>query len=82
MILKKWNYEKNEYEDYKVPRKWNCKFVCASMIEVVNCPHCGKEIFFGDGHSSMEIRTKAGWGYAVCKDCSDEEWDRRKDVEK
>lgn len=82
MILQKWNWDKREYEDYEVPKKWNCKFYCASDIEVVNCPYCGKEILFGDSYTSMEIHTKAGWGYAVCKDCSDEEWKRRDESHK
>lgn len=77
MILQKWNYEKREYEDYEVPKDWFCKYYCASMIETVNCAHCGKVILFGDSYTSMEIHTKAGWGYAVCSDCYADEWIRR-----
>lgn len=79
MILQKWNWDKREYEDCEIPDDWNCKVYSEDMDEIVNCAHCGKKIRFGDCYTSMEIHNKAGWGYAVCKDCYAEEWEKRRD---
>lgn len=77
MILQKWNWDKHKYEDYEVPKDWVCKCYSDDMSEIVNCPHCGKQIRFGEGLTSTEIHTELGFGYAVCEDCYDEEWIRR-----
>lgn len=82
MILKKWNYNIHEYKDYKVPKKWNCLIYSDNMDEVVNCPHCGKELKFGDTYTSLEIHTPFGFGYGVCKNCYEKERERRKKNEK
>lgn len=76
MTLKKWNYDLEEYEDYKVPDEWNCKTISFDMSEVVNCPHCGKAITFGEGYTSREIQTEHGFGYTVCGKCSSQEFHR------
>ena len=77
MILQKWNWDKREYEDYEVPKDWVCKCYSDDMSEIVNCPHCGKQIRFGDCYTSMEIHTKSGFGYSVCENCYENEWKRR-----
>lgn len=82
MILQKWNWDKREYEDCEIPDDWSCKVYSEDMDEIVNCAHCGKKIRFGEGYTSMEIHTKAGWGYVVCKDCYAEEWERRDESHK
>lgn len=82
MILQKWNWDKREYEDCEIPDDWNCKVYSEDMDEIVNCAHCGKKIRFGEGYISVEIHNKAGWGYAVCKDCYAEEWERRDESHK
>ncbi len=69
MILQKWNYKKHEYEPYEVPDEWNVKTFSNDMSEIINCPHCGKEIEFGDSYTSHEIHTAHGMGYGVCADC-------------
>ncbi len=81
MILQKWNWSKHTYEDYEVPNNWVCKCYSDDMNEIVNCPHCGEQITFGESYTSMEIHTDLGFGYAVCGDCYDKEWNRRKDGE-
>ena len=77
MILRKWNYETREYDPYEVPEKWNVKTYSDDMDEVVNCAQCGKGCLFGDCFTSMEIHTKAGFGYAVCGACYKREAGRR-----
>ena len=77
MILQKWNWSKHTYEDYEVPNNWVCKCYSDDMNEIVNCPHCGEQITFGESYTSMEIHTDLGFGYAVCLECYTEEWIRR-----
>ena len=82
MKLSKWNYKKHKYDDFEVPNNWNCLTYSDDMDKVVNCPHCGKELKFGDTYTSLEIHTNIGFGYGVCKECYQEEWQRRKMYEK
>ena len=81
MILKKWNYKTHQYDDYEVSDNWNCKTYSYDMGEIVNCPHCGKPIPFGYAYTSLEIHTPAGFGYAVCDQCYEDEWQRRREAE-
>ena len=77
MILRKWNYKNHDYDDYKIPDEWNCKTFTVDMKEIVNCPHCGKELSFGETYCSKELHTHyLGFGYGVCKECYQEEWER------
>ncbi len=69
--LNKWNYQKHQYEPYNIPDNWNCTTYCDDMDEIVNCPHCGKKIKYGDSYTSLEIHTDIGFGYAVCEKCYD-----------
>lgn len=81
MILQKWNYEKHEYEPYKVPDEWKCKVYTDNMDELVNCPHCGKELRFGDTYTSLEIHTeRTAFGFGVCTECYEKEWLRRREA--
>lgn len=41
-IMKKWNYETHQYEEYKVPSDWNVSMYETDMDKVVNCAECGK----------------------------------------
>ena len=58
---------------YGVPDEWNVKSYSDDMDEIVNCPHCGKEVTFGSCYTSREIHTPNGFGYAVCEKCYDME---------
>ncbi len=78
MILNKWNYKKQIYEPYNISDEWNCKLYSEDLNEIVNCPHCGKKIKFGDCYTSLEIHNYIGFGFAVCEKCYEEEWIRRK----
>lgn len=77
MNIDKWNCKKHIYEKQQIPDNWNCKTYSSDMNEIVNCPHCGKEIKFGDGYTSLEFHTGMGFGYVVCEECYDKEWERR-----
>ena len=45
------------------------KNFAVDMDEIVNCPHCGREVTFGECYTSREIHTQSGFGYAVCEKC-------------
>lgn len=71
--LNRWNYDKQTYEPYDVPDNWNVKCYSNDMDEIVNCPHCGKEVTYGSCYTSREIHTPHGFGYSVCEKCYDAE---------
>lgn len=77
MILRKWNYKTHKYEPYEIPDNWNCKTYSINMEEIINCPHCGRKLKFGDSYTSLEIHTDMGFGYGVCEKCYQNEWTRR-----
>ena len=75
--LKRWNWEKHEYEDYEVPDN---RFVATHAFDMdtcIDCASCGDMVPFGLTYTSMEIHTDAGIGYAVCYTCHEEECKRR-----
>lgn len=81
-ILQKWNWIKHKYEKYEIPEEWFCKTYCNDLKEIVNCPHCGRKIKFGDSYTSREIHTPVlTFGYAVCESCYEKEWERSKKSE-
>lgn len=69
-IMKKWNYETHQYEEYKVPSDWNVSMYETDMEKVVNCAECGKPMKYGESFTSQRIYDSAGlFGYAVCREC-------------
>ena len=73
MKLNKWNYSSKEYDKIEVPDEWNVKSYAQSLKEIVNCPHCGKEVEVGQSYTSLEIHTDMGFGYCVCEKCYNKE---------
>jgi hypothetical protein len=77
-ILRKWNYNKHDYEPYEVPEDWKLVLFTDNMEDITVCPHCGKEVPFGYTYTSKEIHTDMGFGYFVCEKCYKQEWERYK----
>lgn len=77
MKLNKWNYEKRDYDEIEAP-DLNYSVYEEEMNTIVNCPQCFKEILFGDGYTSKEIHTSNGFGYTVCRECHEKEWERER----
>ena len=71
----KWNHGKHEYEKCDIPPK--SKLYSDDMNEIVQCAQCGRELYYGDTFTSMEIHTGRGFGYGVCEGCHLVEWSRR-----
>ena len=78
MLLKKWNWKTREYDPYEISDDWNVKTYSNDMDEIVNCPHCGRKVEFGDTYTSREIHTEHGFGYSVCGDCYARAWERER----
>lgn len=72
--MQKWNFSTREYEPYSVPADWNCKTYSVDMDEIVNCPHCGRQVTFGECYTSRQIHTEHGMGFGVCEECYEKEW--------
>jgi hypothetical protein len=76
MILKKWNYDKHEYEPYRVPKEWNCSCYSDDLQKIINCCQCGKETVYGYSFTSQEVHLH-GFAWMVCKECHEVEMKRR-----
>lgn len=71
MLAKKWNFKRQEYEDYELPE--NCPLICHDIEKIINCATCGEKIKFGECYCSKTIHNKSGFGYPVCKKCYNKE---------
>ncbi|MBB1552034.1 hypothetical protein HG452_000615 [Candidatus Saccharibacteria bacterium] len=67
IIVKKWNFKKQEYEDYELPE--DCPLICHNMEQIINCANCRKKTKFGKSYSSKAIHNEYGFGYPVCEEC-------------
>lgn len=78
--IRRWNYDKQAYEPYEVSDEWTVRSYSNDMDEIVNCPHCGRKVTFGECYTSKEIHTECGFGYAVCEECYDMErtWEKER----
>lgn len=80
MIFKKtaqkWNFEKQEYEDYDLPMI--CPLLCYDMDKIINCANCRKQFKFGDCYCSKAIHNNKGFGYPVCEECYKKELEDEK----
>lgn len=80
--IRKWDYETHSYRKYGVPKDWTISCCCADMSQHINCAGCGKVLPYGETFTSLELHTKSGIGYGVCKECNEKEWERRRRYEK
>ena len=70
-IIRKWNFEKHEYED--VENKYSAKLVIinnpSDLDEIIKCTNCGKEVTFGECWTSKQWQNDFGFGFPVCAEC-------------
>jgi hypothetical protein len=71
--LRRFTPKSPEMEIHTIPDDWNVKVYSDDVDEIINCADCGKEIRYGDSYTSLEIQSRRGFSYCVCKDCSDRE---------
>ena len=80
MILSKWNCKEHKYEDYIVPSTWKVSLYEADMETIVNCPHCGKEVKYGETYTSKQFHNWAGLGFSACSECYEKEWKEEREA--
>lgn len=71
----RWDYETHQYKRYLMPE--NAILFSDDMEKECACAQCGKTITFGEGYTSMEVQTDYGFGYCICKECHEQELERR-----
>ena len=76
MYLRRWNYNNHEYEKVEIPNDWHVSIYETDMNVIVNCPHCGKKLRFGETYTSKEFHDYVGFGCGVCEKCHNEELER------
>lgn len=81
MLYRKWNCKKHEYEPYPVPKDKKLTLYTENMEEEINCCQCLKLMKYKDSFTSREVHNAVGLGYAVCKECYEKEWERRREEE-
>ncbi len=78
MKAQKWDFKARKYYDYDLP-EGACLY-SDDMDKIVACAQCGRKMLFGDGYTSRQIHTKYGFGYAVCEQCYDKEWQEEGEI--
>lgn len=75
-----WNYLAHKYDTKTFVSKFPKVFKTFSedMDEKVNCCQCYRAIRFGETYTSNEVHTELGMGFAVCPQCYEDEWERRR----
>lgn len=71
---RKYNVELHEYEDILLPDE--CRTYEEDMEKMVPCAQCGRLHKYGEMYTSREVHTAYGFGFAVCRECYDDEMDR------
>lgn len=80
-MIKKWNSEERIYEPYIVPEDWKICLYTNDFEKEINCCQCGKKTTYGDCYTSLEVHNDFGLGFAVCDECYEKEWERRRKQE-
>lgn len=76
----KWNFEKQEYEEYELPD--NCPLFLSNMEEIINCANCREKFKIGDCYCSKTIHNRIGFGYPVCEKCYNKELENERFYQK
>ena len=70
----KYNTKLHKYEDVLLPDE--CRTYEEDMEKMVPCAQCGRLHKYGEMYTSREVHTAYGFGFAVCRECYDDEMDR------
>lgn len=79
--MQKRDPKKREYEPYSIPEDWNCPLMTDFMNEVINCTSCWNLNLFGACYTSRLIHNPIGFGYPVCSECYNKEFEDIKAME-
>ena len=76
--LRRWDFDREEYLPYDVPADGKITTYAPDMDTKINCASCGKEITVGDSYTSRTIHTGMGFGYLVCGECYEKDWEEQR----
>jgi hypothetical protein len=54
----------------------NADYMKKTWKKMVPCAQCGRLHKYGEMYTSREVHTAYGFGFAVCRECYDDEMDR------
>ena len=74
-LVQRWNYQTKSYDDVYVDGEWFTPLYSDDMEVPINCINCGKQISFGESYTSNEYHNQVGFGYYVCEECYEKEWE-------
>lgn len=69
----KWDFARREYDEVEIPD--TCSTYRTDFDELVTCPGCGREVRFGGTFTSRCYHDRVGFGYGVCPDCHEAEFE-------
>lgn len=74
---KEWLPKYRIYIGYDLPEK--ATLFSEDVEEEIQCARCSKEMLYGEGYTSKLIHGGMGFGYSVCAECYQKEWEIEKD---
>lgn len=81
-IAHKWNFETEEYEFYRLPD--NCPIIVnlseEGLNREINCASCAEPSIFARCYTSRQIHNSNGFGYPVCEECYQKEWENERNA--
>jgi len=67
--MQKRNFKTRSYEDYSIPKQWDCPLIVQDMDKIINCTGCWKKVTFWECYTSRQIHSQNWFWYPVCERC-------------
>ena len=77
MKVNRWDFEKHKYDVVNINPDWVVT-TKGELDWIVNCVNCGKMLLVENCYTSYQYQDGVGFGYLVCEDCANKEWELRK----
>ena len=72
-MAQKWDPQTAQYSPYELPEMASA--YAGKMDEVIQCASCGRKLTYDMCYTSRQIHTEMGFGYGVCENCYEKEWE-------
>lgn len=77
MKVNRWDFENHKYDIVNINPDWVVT-TKGELDWIVNCVNCGKMLLVENCYTSYQYQDGVGFGYLVCEDCANDEWELRK----
>lgn len=77
MKVNRWDFEKHKYDIVNINPDWVVT-TKGKLDWIVNCVNCGKTLLVENCYTSYQYQNSVGFGYLICEDCYNKEWELRK----